>query len=131
MTAHPHSGSDKGRRTNPCPLLHVDCLDDQIESRRFVIMIPSAEKSPLRKADMAGNHDGDQIQQPAFLADPDMVADFEPPGKMNIHAGADDHAAPDFGAKQTQPESANRRGQGKRRGEKQAAHQHPKRLFKA
>lgn len=131
VTADAHPGTDKRRRTNPCSGLHMNRLNNEIESGGSVIVIAGAEKGPLRKADMATNHDGREIEQPAFLTDPDMVADLQPPGEMDVHAGANDHAPPDSGAKQSQPKDAERTWPRQRRRKKQAAHQHPKRLLEA
>jgi hypothetical protein len=43
------------------------------------------------------NHDRREIQELTFLAQPDVVAHREFPGKLDGDAGADDDALPDFG----------------------------------
>jgi len=106
MTAHTHTGTDKRRRANPRAGFNMDWFYYEFEVRRRVIMVARAEEGALRKADMAFNHDWRQIQQPAFFANPDVVTNFQPPGKMNIHTGTNNHAVPNFGTKPAKPKDA-------------------------
>lgn len=120
---------DERARPYPRSLLHTDGSCDEIERRRFVIVIARAEKRALGNADVAFNHNRREIQQPTFLAQPHMVAHREFPRKSDVDAGADDDALPDFCAEPSQEEDAKGRGQRASRRKKQATHQDPQRFF--
>ncbi len=46
--------------------------------------------------------DGFKIQDESLLADPSVIAHGQLPGKMNVHAGFDDHAAAHLGAEKAE-----------------------------
>ena len=106
MRAYPNAGTNPCAGANPRAFLDMNWFRNEIKRRRFVVVIAGAEKRPLRNADVAFNHDGCEVQQPAFLAQPDMVAQRELPRKGDFHLRLDDHATPNFCAKQPQPENA-------------------------
>lgn len=65
-------------------------------------MVASAEESPLRDTAMRSDGDFVEAEQIDFLADPAVVADFEPPWHCDIHSRSNHHAPTDACSKGTQ-----------------------------
>ena len=88
-------------RTNPAAgadpnaVFQCDRLRDQIKRGPFEIVAAGAKKRALRNADVAADDDALQIQQPAFLAQPDVVANGELPRKSDFYLRLDGDVAAD------------------------------------
>lgn len=126
MIANRDPGADKGARANPRALLNVNGFYDEIKRLRFVVVIAGAEKRPLRNADVAFNHNGREVQQPAFLTQPDVIAHREFPWKRDGDTRLDDHAAPDFCAKSPEHGAFQSRPFERAKPEKEQTRQNPK-----
>ena len=96
MRANLDARPDERVSSDPRALLDDDGLHDQVECRRFVIMIARAEKRPLRDANIVRDRDVFKVQQPAFLAQPDVIAQRELPWKGDFYLWLDGHAPADF-----------------------------------
>ena len=88
-------------------------------------MTARAEKGALRDAHVVPNRDSLQIQQPAFLAQPDMVTNLQFPRKGDFHLWFDGHANPDPGAKYAQHRPLERRQAERAEAEKNEADEQP------
>jgi len=93
---HPTAGAE------PRAVLHCDGLHDQIERGQFIVVTARAEKRARRNADVVANDDSLQVQQPALLAQPHVIAHRELPRKGNDDARFDDNALSDAGTKRAQ-----------------------------
>ncbi len=77
-----------------------------------MIVIARAEKSALGNANIAANFDTFQIQEPAFLAYPDVVSNLEFPRERNLHLWFNRHPPADARTKSAEHRSL-QRGQAK------------------
>src|SRR5471032_3369580 len=81
-------------------------------------MAAGAKDGALRNGNVAADDDAFQVQQPAFLAEPDVVADLEFPRKGDFDLRLDGHVSPDVG-----PECAQCRAFQRRKTERAEAEQ--------
>ena len=81
------AGADPGARGDPGAVFDCNGPHDQIEGGCFVIVTAGAEKCALRNAHVIANDNTLQIQQPAFLTQPDMVANGQLPRESDIDSG--------------------------------------------
>ena len=81
MGADGDAGTDESACANPCSPFHPNWPGDEVEVRGFVVMVAGAEKRALGNAHMRLDGHRCQIQDKDFLAEPDMVAERQPPGK--------------------------------------------------
>ena len=94
MITHYDSRGDKGRRANPRTRLNADGFHDEIEHRRVIVVIAGAEERAWRNANVFSNRDLLEVQQPAFLAQPDIISKHQFPWESDGDPLLDDHAAP-------------------------------------
>ena len=94
-------------------------------------MVSCAKQSTLREADMIGNGDAFQVQQPAFLSQPDVTAKGELPGKSDFYLRLDDHATANLGAKAAQHKTFQARQIYRTELEKEQAGEQPQHLPEA
>ena len=80
----------------------MDWLDDQIKIWLGPIVAASAQVDALRNAAIGTDINIRQIVDPHVFANPAVVADLEPPRKLDAHSRFDVDAVPDLRAKQSQ-----------------------------
>ncbi len=102
MSPDRYAGADPRAGADPSPVAHDDGLNDQIEGRRFVIVIPGAKECALGDAHIIFERDRSQVQQPALFSQPNVVADRQFPRKRDFDIGLDNDAASNAGAKEAQ-----------------------------
>jgi len=88
-------------------------------------MVAGTEKGALRNTDVASNNNPFQILQPAFLSQPDVVADGQLPRKSDFNLRFDGHIASDLGAKSAQHRPFEWRQAERTKPEQQQADQYP------
>ncbi len=71
-------------------------------ARAAMVVASGAEVRQLRNANMVSNLDVDHIIKPRLLPDPTMVADGQPPRKLDAHVRLDDDSASNARPEQTQ-----------------------------
>src|SRR5262249_51630681 len=128
MRADRHSRPDKRTGPDPRASLHDDRFHDQIKCGRFVIMIPGAQQSALGNANMILEGDSITTKQPAYFAEPHMVADLELPGEGDFDVWLDHHSLADARAEQTQDPAFQRVKPERTELKKPQAHQQPEEL---
>jgi hypothetical protein len=99
MGTESHPWTNPAIGSNPDAIFQLNRTDDQIKRSFFVIVAASTEKGALGNADITANDYAFQIQQPAFLAQPDMIADGQLPWKSDVDLGLDGNIASDIGPK--------------------------------
>jgi hypothetical protein len=90
--------ADESLGGNPTTPPQENGLGYQGEVFAPVIVRTRADKGALGNANAVFYGHACQVQKVRFLSDPDMVADHQTPGQMNVHLGADDDAAADLGS---------------------------------
>jgi hypothetical protein len=92
------TGPDEGSGSDPTALLHDYGLGHKIEGFRFKFVRARAQEGPLGDAYMGFDSHSVEAENHHFFANPHMVADFQPPRKIDVHLRADHHTAPDLGS---------------------------------
>ena len=120
---------DPAARAEPRAVFERDGLGDEVKSDTLVIMAAGAEKRALRNADMAADGDAFEVQQPAFLAEPDVVADRELPWKRDFHLRLDGDIFANPRAKRAQDETFQRGKTERTQSKQNLADNNPKRFL--
>ena len=102
MGTHRHARANPRTRANPAAIFQCDWFYDQIERGELMVMTAGAEKGALGNADVVPNGDSLQIQQPALLSQPNVVADGQLPRKRDFNLRFDGHIASNPGTKRAQ-----------------------------
>ena len=89
-------------------------------------MITGAQKRTLRNTDVAADDDALQVKQPAFLSEPDVIADLELPGKGDFDLWLNRNASTDFGPESAQHGSFEGRQTDRAQAEEEQTYEQPK-----
>lgn len=95
--------------TEPGSVLDRNRLNDQIEAGRLVVVAAGAEKGTLGNAHVVSDNDLSEIQQPALLPQPDVVAQSEFPWKGDFDLWLDGGVTAHSSAKGAQDHALERR----------------------
>lgn len=126
-----YSGTDERPCGNPAPVTYGDGRGDEIEGVFPMVVRSCAEKGPLGNAHMRTDFHPVETENENIVANPDMIADFQPPREGNIHPAADHHLPSHFRAEDAQHRHLHGGGQREPRGEQEAAHNPPQDFFPA
>jgi hypothetical protein len=124
-----HSGAYERPGAYPRAIVHPNRAHDQVKCRPRVIMVAGEQHSALRETYVATERYRRQIVNPDALPYPDMIADGQFPGKLDRHAGFEQHTSPYLRAKAPQQHDFSAVPNGQARLKKQRADQQPQRLF--
>lgn len=101
-----YAGADKGVGGDPAIFADRDRLSQQRIIPAGVIVCAGAQMSILAQERSAADFDEAEGIENCFIADGDVVADFQIPGDFDFDRSADAHVSAEFGAKHFQDRSA-------------------------
>jgi len=115
IVANRHSGGHKYICGNPDAVSHGNRIFRGFEARIAIIMTRGAEKALLRDDGLLADlYRGDGIE-PGIVADPRIIADLDPPGKMEPRPGMHYYLLSDFAPENfEQPPAKTIAGQGRK-----------------